>query len=152
MKRWTSLLLLLLLPLTMAPRTSFDEGSQYTVHVDTLSSWMRVNSATPVTVTVENLTHEDVTASVDLSVALHVKGAKVDNAVRILAATGGCTPASPTLLQCLISPVPAGGEQSAKMIVRASAVGELVINVGGRDEKADPAVVQVTAPRRAGRR
>lgn len=124
MKRWAVLLLLLLLPLTLAPRTSWTTEAGYDLHLQTPREPVRVGAAVPLTLTVDSYSDEPVLA--ELQILAAVDDAK--ETVQIVAASPGCTVTGGTV-ECLVGPVEPHGSQVVRLVARPLVAGPLTFDV-----------------------
>ena len=134
MKRWGSLLVLLLLvPLTLAPRTSWTlEEVEYDLTVATPRDAVRVNAAVPLTLRLLSRS-DDVIEHALLVIDVAVDGR---DAVDVVAASAGCT-ISGTRVTCDVADIPAHGTGEVRIVLRALQKGLVTVAVedgvsGGR--------------------
>lgn len=150
MKRWTLVLLLLLLPFTMAPRTSVNPDGTYEVSVDINKSTVKVGSALPVHVRVVNLAQEPAPVTFTLEIAMSGgryadPGKDAYDWVRLPSA---CQ-VSGTTLTCTTAPIKPGKHANVNLVVRPAAPGVLgvVVQPNGVDDRDRTVSVPVTSTR-----
>ena len=150
MNRWTLVLLLLLLPFTMAPRTSVNPDGTYEVSVDINKSTVKVGSALPVHVTAVNVTQERAPVTFVLDIALSA-GRSADpekDAYEWVSLPSGCQVSS-TTVTCTTAPIRPGKHAKVNMVIRPLAAGVLgvVVEPNGVDDRDRTVSVPVTAKR-----
>lgn len=128
MKRRSALLLLLLLPLTMAPRTSFD-GGRLDVDVSTPRQSVRVGAVMPVTVTVTN-DSPDTTEMTALVVTVLVDGLK--DSVEVMTTSRGCL-GTGTVAGCWLPPMEPSGTATVQLLARPQQAGRLMLEFSTRN-------------------
>lgn len=125
LKRRSALLLLLLLPLTMAPRTSLDADA-LDVHFDT-PRVAHVGAAFPVAVTFENPDETTKLMPVWLD---FVNG---DSGPAITVVTGACAAQGATV-GCFVPSLEPGESVTYRLLVRPSSPGRLAVEVRTQDD------------------
>jgi hypothetical protein len=121
MKRWSVLLLLLLLPLTMAPRTSFVTET-FSVELNTARSDVRTGTEMAVSVKVTNVS-ADTTSLTPLFIPVTVDDQR--DSVIVRAVSQGCT-AAPSMVGCWIPELDPGESATLKFTIRPLTTGEIV--------------------------
>ena len=122
MKRWSLLLLLLLLPLTMAPRTSI-LGETFTIDVTTARDSVRVGSAMAVTVKITKVTDER-TGLVPLTTAVTVDDTRGN--AKLEAVSRGCT-VGDSEIGCWIPPLDPDESVTLRFTVTPTRSGTIVM-------------------------
>lgn len=146
-RRITTLALLLILPLTLAPRTSWTiEGVMYDLAPASPRETVRPRSAVPLNLMLKSRSDDPIVAKVVIDAA--VDGAK--DAVRIASASRGCEVEGPRVT-CTVNVAPRG-TPTVTVVARPLVKGRLTFAVTegfGREEFVTVAV-DVVAPRRGG--
>ena len=151
-KRRTALAaLVLLVPLTLAPRTSFTLPSvDYNLVVSSQRGTIPVGGAQPVTFTAVSRTDE-VIEQASLVITVSVDGDKA--AAQVVAASQGCT-VDGSRVACELGPIEARGEASVQVTARGLTKGMLLFDVveGSAGEDFGTYRLDVTTKRRGASR
>jgi hypothetical protein len=128
MKRWSILLLLLLLPLTMAPRTSFDVGD-YSFAVSTPRETVRPGSSLPVTVTLTNI--GTAPTALEAMVFTFTLDDLKESPLTVRAVSSGCMAAG-MVVGCWIPPLDPADTTAVRMVVTPQQAGQLALRMTSR--------------------
>jgi hypothetical protein len=133
MKRWTLLLFLLLLPFTMAPRTSFNPPVD-PLHFDINHprATPTAGTAVPYVITTTNVS-ETQWDGVGVGLAWNLSE---DGEVAVVSAPRSCeiTARGPGYLVCPLGPMAPGDSRSLTLVLRPLAAGDLTLDVVGLTE------------------
>jgi len=144
MKRWTLLVLLALLPFTMAPRTSFG-GAEYTLNSFVPLTHVRVGAAVPLHIEVVNTSGGDFDAG-EAAFKVYLQPTVDDQVdkddVDWIRWPDGCAwDPTTTTMTCDVPPLAQDQGATFHFIARAIAVGDLTLQLD--DDERDPLTVAI---------
>lgn len=117
MKRWSALLLLVLLPFTMAPRTSLSDGVDLQVFATVSRDEVRVGQPVNVTLQVRNTSAENL-RDARLTLDLRVKRGDAEN-VALVSTSGSCVAGATTWpLVCELGGLKSGQQRTVSVTLR----------------------------------